>query len=407
MTGESAGDSKGATLAARVRMWVATVVAGLCGGFAAAWLLGRINTLAMMFPTALLLTAGALIGVVTAYYAVRATGRGGAGARAARTSVGILIVLGTVAVLYALLTQPHASDTVAIMWLDGLFLRGIVSLEAVRIPGLLLLGAGSVLGAVWAVKGWREQTAARAALGADAPKPLVSRGQLVAGLSVTAVGLAAYLLVPGVKEWVSTGIDVIARGDVTYVRDYLRGFGAWAPVVSSALMILQSVVAPLPAFVITFSNGLLFGWVWGALLSWSSAMAGAALCFWLARTLGRPAVERLAGGSTALEVSDLFFKRYGDRSVLIARLLPFVSFDIISYGAGLTPIGFWRFFIATGIGQLPATLIYSYLGQNLTGSIKVLFLIFIFTMVVFVVGASVRPLFMRRLKKDTVIPEQE
>lgn len=93
-------------------------------------------------------------------------------------------------------------------------------------------------------------------------------------------------------------------------------------------------------------------------------------------SLGRPAVERLAGGSTALEASDLFFERYGDKSVLIARLLPFMSFDIISYGAGLTSMGFWRFFIATGIGQLPATLVYSYLGQNLTGSVKVLFFIF-------------------------------
>jgi uncharacterized membrane protein YdjX (TVP38/TMEM64 family) len=191
---------------------------------------------------------------------------------------------------------------------------------------------------------------------------------------------------------------VLARGDVTFVRDYRRGFGVWAPVVSALLMIFQSVVAPLPAFVVTFANGLLFGWVWGAALSWSSAMAGAALCFWLARTLGRPAVEKLAGGSTGLEISDLFFKRYGDRAVLIARLLPFVSFDIISYGAGLTSMGFWRFFIATGIGQLPATLVYSYLGQNLTGSVKVLFFIFLFTTVVFVVGASVRSLFMKKLR---------
>jgi uncharacterized membrane protein YdjX (TVP38/TMEM64 family) len=44
-------------------------------------------------------------------------------------------------------------------------------------------------------------------------------------------------------------------------------------------MILQAVVAPLPAFLITFANASLFGAFWGAALSWTSAMAGAALCF--------------------------------------------------------------------------------------------------------------------------------
>jgi len=225
--------------------------------------------------------------------------------------------------------------------------------------------------------------------------------QLATGAVAVAVAGAAYAFVPGIREWVAGAVDVLASGNILFVRDYLLSFGVWAPVVSSLLMILQSIAAPLPAFVITFANGLLFGWAWGALLSWSSAMAGAAICFWIARSFGRPAVEKLAGGSGALEVSDLFFQRYGDRTVLIARLLPFVSFDLISYGAGLTSISFRRFFIATGIGQLPATLVYSYLGQNLTGSVRILFLIFLFTAVVFVAGATIRPYYLARLKART------
>jgi len=221
--------------------------------------------------------------------------------------------------------------------------------------------------------------------------------QLAIAAVVAAVGAAAYLLVPSVREWVSTAIDVLARGDIEAVRDYLLSFGVWAPVVSALLMILQSVAAPLPAFVITFANGLLFGWFWGAVLSWSSAMAGAALCFWIARTLGRPAVEKLAGGSHALGVSDLFFDKYGPRTVLIARLLPFVSFDIISYGAGLTSMSFWGFFWATGLGQLPATLLYSYLGQNLTGSVRVLVAIFLITIAIFVAASAIRPVYLARL----------
>jgi len=389
-----------ASRGARLRVGSATLLVAAVAGFSAAWLTGKLNALAMMFDSSILITLAMAAGAVTTYFAVRDIGKGGAGARAGRASCGILIAIGAVSAGIALLTQPYAADTITILWLDGLLLRGIVPVDVARVPLLALTAAGTIVGIVWGLGAWREQRLALAELGDEAPKPLVSRAQLIAGASVAAVGTAAYYLIPGVHAWVDTAVDVLARGDVEYVRDFLLSFGIWAPVVSSLLMILQSLAAPLPAFVVTFANGLLFGWVWGALLSWSSAMAGAALCFWLARTLGRPAVERLAGGSSGLEMSDLFFTRYGDRAVLIARLLPFVSFDIISYGAGLTSMDFRRFFIATGLGQLPATLVYSYLGQNLTGSVRVLFMIFLFTTVLFVVAASARPFFMRKIRRE-------
>ncbi|WP_425446881.1 TVP38/TMEM64 family protein [Dethiothermospora halolimnae] len=158
-------------------------------------------------------------------------------------------------------------------------------------------------------------------------------------------------------------------GNLDIIKGYILSFGIWAPVVSFLLMIFQSIAAPIPAFLITFSNAAIFGWVKGAILSWSSAMAGAVVCFYIARFLGRDSVEKLAG-KTSLESVDKFFERYGSYAILIARLLPFMSFDVVSYGAGLTSIGFWSFFWATGLGQLPATIIYSYVGGMLTGGTK-------------------------------------
>lgn len=134
-------------------------------------------------------------------------------------------------------------------------------------------------------------------------------------------------------------------------------------------MVFQSVVAPLPAFLITFANAAVFGWLWGAALSWSSAMVGALLCFAIAKFLGRGVVEKLTS-KTALESVDGFFDRHGNYAILVARLLPFISFDIVSYAAGLTSMRLGPFLLATGIGQLPATLIYSYVGGMLTGGAK-------------------------------------
>lgn len=187
------------------------------------------------------------------------------------------------------------------------------------------------------------------------------------GVLLVVIGL--YFLVPAVKINVNQAIFILKNVDVDLARGYILGFGMWAPVVSFLLMILQSIAAPLPAFIITFANAGLFGWVKGALLSWTSSMAGAALCFFIAKFYGRTVVMKLTG-KYALDSVDDFFDRYGKYTILIARLLPFISFDIVSYAAGLTSMSFFSFFVATGIGQLPATIIYSYIGSMLTGTTK-------------------------------------
>ena len=195
-------------------------------------------------------------------------------------------------------------------------------------------------------------------------------------LSILALSLILYLVQPGVRYFINDAASLLASADIDAFRDFLLSFGIWAPIISALLMIFQSVAAPLPAFVITFANGMIFGALWGGLLSWSSAMLGAALCYYIAKSMGRPAVEKLVS-KTAVDWTDQFFDRYGKHSVLLARLLPIVSFDLVSYGAGLTSMRFWGFWIATGIGQAPATILYSYLGQTASGSVMILFWVFV------------------------------
>lgn len=243
----------------------------------------------------------------------------------------------------------------------------------------------------------------RAELSLPPPRPAVSptpeqRKHSRARMGLLALllaGVAACTLIPTLREGMIHIFRMFASGDFTVVREFVASYGPYAMAVSFLLMILQSVAAPLPAFLVTFANANLFGWWQGAILSWISAMAGAALCFVIARILGRDVVERLTSRA-GLQQVDVFFEQYGKQSILIARLLPFISFDIVSYAAGLTSMGFWSFFVATGIGQLPATLIYSYVGGMLTGGAQLLVtgLLVLFALSVLVV--LLRRLYTRR-----------
>jgi len=221
-------------------------------------------------------------------------------------------------------------------------------------------------------------------------------------LALIMVTVGSYFLIPSINNTLNKIFSMFATGDFTVVKEFVKSYGPYAMVVSFLLMILQSVLAPLPAFLLTFANANLFGWWQGAILSWSSAMAGAVLCFWIAKILGRDVVEKITS-KAGLNQVDLFFERYGKQSVLIARLLPFISFDIISYAAGLTSMKFWPFFIATGLGQLPATIVYSYVGGMLTGGAKLLVtgLLILFALSVLVV--LLRQIYKAKQKKANLL----
>ena len=82
-------------------------------------------------------------------------------------------------------------------------------------------------------------------------------------------------------------------------------------------------------------------------------------------------MEKFAGKGALAGVEN-YFEKYGTKTILVCRLLPFVSFDAVSYFAGLTPMKFVPFFLATGIGQTPATIVYSYVGGMLTGGARIM-----------------------------------
>ncbi|TVR97945.1 MAG: TVP38/TMEM64 family protein [Rhodospirillales bacterium] len=150
------------------------------------------------------------------------------------------------------------------------------------------------------------------------------------------------------------------------LAERLEGSGAWGPLLLAALMVLAVVLGPVPTVPITVATGFVYGPVLGTALAAGSALLGAMLAFAIARFAARDLVARLVGGHVALcrECSDrmLFWV------VLISRLVPIVSFALVSYGAGLTAMSLRAFAVATLIGMLPMTVVYVSVGSVLVVS---------------------------------------
>jgi len=216
-------------------------------------------------------------------------------------------------------------------------------------------------------------------------------------VGVAVACLLAYLFIPPINKLINDILKMFQTGNFSAMRSFIAQYGPWAMLVSSLLMIFQSLAAPLPAFFITLTNANLFGWWQGCILSFVSSMVGAAMCFYIARILGRDVVERICTKGALKQIED-FFAKYGKRCILVARLLPFISFDVVSYAAGLTAMDFWGFFIATGIGQMPACIVYSYVGGMLTGGAQMLFTGLLCLFALFILVAIFRSVWSTRQK---------
>jgi uncharacterized membrane protein YdjX (TVP38/TMEM64 family) len=145
------------------------------------------------------------------------------------------------------------------------------------------------------------------------------------------------------------------------VHRFAASWGAWAALGSVALMVLHSVL-PLPAEVIAVANGALFGWAGGIAVTWIGAMLGAALSFGIARRLGRPALRRFASEHYRRSIEAWEGR---PSFMLMVRLVPVISFNLINYAAGVTGVGWARFLWTTGLGILPITVASVVLGDEL------------------------------------------
>ena len=143
----------------------------------------------------------------------------------------------------------------------------------------------------------------------------------------------------------------------------IQSWGAWGVLASIGLMILHSFV-PFPAEFLAIANGMVYGPLWGTVITWSGAMLGAFLAFGLARALGRPFVAMMVARKD-WRLLDEWAATQGGRLVLISRFIPVIAFNLVNYAAGLTRISWWTFAWATGIGILPMTILMVVMGDRI------------------------------------------
>lgn len=154
--------------------------------------------------------------------------------------------------------------------------------------------------------------------------------------------------------------------DAGKLRLWITNLGYIGPVTIIALMAIAVIINPIPSAPIALASGAAFGHTWGTIYVVAGAAIGAAGAFWIARLLGQELLVRLFG-------KKIMLGWLGSQNILMAlvfvsRLIPFLSFDLVSYGAGLTQIKAWRFLLATLLGLVPASFLLAHFGGEMAAT---------------------------------------
>lgn len=186
--------------------------------------------------------------------------------------------------------------------------------------------------------------------------------KIAAGGVILAVAAAAYAWL-----WQTGAVDVL--GDEQRLTEAVRSLGLWGPVAVVVLMATAIVLSPLPSAPIALAAGMVYGTVWGAVMVVIGAEAGAVIAFLIARWLAFDVIQHWSKTDRIMAyLSQEKSQFWLMVAVFASRLLPFVSFDAVSYVAGLTPLAFWRFALATLFGVMPVSFLLTYAGEELSGA---------------------------------------
>lgn len=146
------------------------------------------------------------------------------------------------------------------------------------------------------------------------------------------------------------------------------------------LMALESACVPIPSEIIMpFSGYLVYLgrfslWqvvFWGII----GNLIGSIIAYFIGIYGGRSLIEKYGKyiliSSHDLDLTERWFKKYGNISVFFSRMFPIVR-TFISVPAGVARMPFWKFCFYTFLGSLPWSLFLTYIGIVLGENWKII-----------------------------------
>ncbi|MCX7694575.1 MAG: TVP38/TMEM64 family protein [Caloramator sp.] len=145
------------------------------------------------------------------------------------------------------------------------------------------------------------------------------------------------------------------------VKLLVTSYGKLAPFIFFLLCILRPILL-LPIGLFSVLGGILFGSVKGTVLTVLGSTVGSIIAYYISWFLGADFFERYFGDKIKKYSFD---ERNAFKITFLMRVIPILPCDVVSYICGLSRINIIKYTLASFLGIIPGTFIYSNFGSSL------------------------------------------
>ncbi|MEK7116966.1 MAG: TVP38/TMEM64 family protein [Patescibacteria group bacterium] len=151
--------------------------------------------------------------------------------------------------------------------------------------------------------------------------------------------------------------------DVETIRQYLKDFGIWAPLIFIMLYTFGTIFIPSTPFMAI--AGILFGFKYGLAYTIIGGFLSSIIVFTISRKLGKDKVDRILEHKY-LEHLSRYNKRLEEGAVwdlIILRATPIMPFNVLNILMGVSKIKTEDYIIGTMLGLIPSNILTVYFGD--------------------------------------------
>ncbi|MCL2496704.1 MAG: VTT domain-containing protein [Clostridiales bacterium] len=171
------------------------------------------------------------------------------------------------------------------------------------------------------------------------------------------------------KEYAVT-FGAVSGGDLAasaeHLRQLLLSYGDIGVLVLILLHILHIVICIIPAVIVQFGGGVVYGMIIGMLAGYAGIFIGTVISFYLSRFLGRRIITLFISANSIDKLDSMISGSTTAIALFLLFLIPFPK-DMISYFIGLSKMKFGKFIVINLLGRTPGMLIATYLGAHIFG----------------------------------------
>jgi uncharacterized membrane protein YdjX (TVP38/TMEM64 family) len=193
----------------------------------------------------------------------------------------------------------------------------------------------------------------------------VRRGPVL--LLIAACSLAAWALY---SYWTAGFVHLLVIGSagqgpwLERLRAAVAAWGPLGPAVYTLAVVAEVIVAPIPGTLLYAPAGAIFGGFLGGTLSLVGNVIGAAIACAIGQMLGGR-VFAARDDSSRLERYRTLLAERGVWLVLLLRLNPLTTSDLVSYAAGVASVPPWKVAVGTFFGLAPWCYLQAYFAERI------------------------------------------